>query len=180
MIVYRFKVVFEDVDDVERMIEIRAGQTFRDLYSCIVESIKFDPKITASFYMSGDNWRKGQEITNAEIEGAIQMTDARMNAFVNDPHQKILLVTHDELEWTLRVQLFKIEKANAALVYPRVVKTIGEPPKQKKVTGIGLATNEFEELVDDIVSEAEEPDVSDMGFDDEMDAHSTSDNELDD
>ncbi|MBO6517986.1 MAG: hypothetical protein JJ975_15715 [Bacteroidia bacterium] len=172
MIVYKFKVVFEDVDDVERMIEVRANQTFRDLYASIIESIKFKPDTQASFFMSGDNWRKGREITNIGTEGVIDMADARLNAFVNDPYQKILLITNDELEWHLRISLFKIEKANAALVYPRCVKTLGEPPKQTKVSAVGKPTNEFEELVDEIVSEKEEPDVSGMGFDDEMDGSS--------
>lgn len=169
MIIYRFKVTFEDVDDVERMIEIRANQTFRDLYHAIVDSIKFDQTITASFFMSGEYWRKGKEITNAEVEGVIQMSDAKLNSFVNDPHQKILLITHDDLEWTFRVQLFKIERANDQVVYPRLVKSIGEAPKQKKITQIGSATNEFEELVDEIISESEEPDVSEMGIDGDMD-----------
>ncbi len=169
MIAYRFKVTFEEVDDVERMIEIRANQTFRDLYSSIVENIKFNPTVTASFFMSGDNWRKGKEITNRETQGAIAMSDAKLNSFVNDPHQKILLITHDELEWVMRIQLFKIEKANAAFVYPRCVKTFGEAPKQTKINIIGSASNEFEELVDEIISESEDPDVSEMGIDDEMD-----------
>ncbi len=170
MIVYRFKVTFEDVDDVERMIDIRANQTFRDLYHAIVESIKFDPKITASFFMSGDNWRKGKEITNAEVEDVAQMAESKLNAHMNDPHQRMLLFTHDELEWAFRVQLFKIERANAALTYPLIAKSLGEAPKQKKISVVGGATNEFEELVDDIISEAEEPDVSDMGIDGDMDA----------
>ena len=170
MIVYRFKITFEEVDDVERMIEVRANQTFRDLYHAIVESIKFDPKITASFFMSGDNWRKGTEITNADVEGVLQMTDCKLNAFMNDPHQRMLMFTHDELEWSFRVQLFKIERANAAIIYPQVVKVVGEPPKQKKIHVIGNATNEFEELVDEIISEAEEPDVSDMEIDGDMDS----------
>ncbi|MCB9261797.1 MAG: hypothetical protein H6607_05425 [Flavobacteriales bacterium] len=168
MIVYKFKVIFEDVDDVERHIEIRANQTFSDLYRSIVESIKFDPNITASFYMSGDNWRKGKEITNAEKAEVLQMADAKLNSFVNDPHQKILLITHDEMEWTLRVQLFGFQKDNGTDAFPKLVKSVGEAPKQKKITTIGLATNEFEKMVDEIVSEAEEPDVSEMGFDDEM------------
>jgi len=168
MIVYRFKVTFEEVDEVERMIEIRAGQTFIDLHRAIVESIKFDPNITASFYVSGDSWRMGKEITNAENDEVVQMADAKLNAYVNDPHQRFLLVTHDELEWTLRVQLFKIERGDATQTYPRTVKTVGPPPKQKKVTQIGKATNEFEELVDDIILEAEEePDISEMGIDGE-------------
>ncbi len=169
MIVYRFKLTFEDVDDVERMIEVRANQSFRDLYHAIVESIKFDPTVTASFFMSGDNWRKGKEITNADNDDALQMSDCKLNAFMNDPHQRMLLFTHDELEWAFRVQLFKIERANAAVIYPRMVKAVGEAPKQKKIHIIGNATNEFEELVDEIISEAEEPDVTDMGIDGAMD-----------
>lgn len=173
MIVYKFKVTFEEVDDVERMIEIRANQTFRDLYHAIVESIKFDQTITASFFISGDNWRKGAEITNTGAEDVLQMSDCKLNAFMNDPHQRMLLSTHDELEWGFRVQLFKIERANAAIMYPRVVKVVGEAPKQKKIHIIGSATNEFEELVDEIISEAEEPDVSDMGIDGDMDSSGT-------
>ncbi|MFT5724604.1 MAG: hypothetical protein ACI9JN_001723 [Bacteroidia bacterium] len=173
MIVYKFKITFEDVDDVERMIEIRANQTFRDLYNAIVESIKFDPTISGSFYMSGDNWRKGKEITNADREDVTQMTDAKLNAYMDDPHQRMLLSTHDELEWAFRVQLFKIERANASIIYPRLAKVVGEAPKQKKINVIGNATNEFEELVDEIISEAEEPDVSEMGIDGDMDASGT-------
>lgn len=167
MILYRFKITFEDVDDVERVVDIRANQTFRDLYRIIVESILFDPLITASFYISGDNWRKGREITNADKgEEVLQMGNSKLNTFVNDPHQKILLITHDVMEWTLRLQLIKIQKADEAKVYPSVVKTVGVAPAQKKVVSIGLATNEFEAMVDEIVREEEEPDISEMGFDD--------------
>ncbi len=175
MIVYRFKVTFEDLDEVERTIDIRAGQTFRDLYRVLIESIKFEPTTTGSFYISGDNWRKGREITNAEKDDQLQMSDSKLNSFVNDPHQKILLVTHDEMEWTLRIQLFKIHKADAALVYPQCVKSVGIAPKQTKVVTIGLATNEFEELVDEIVSEEEQPDISEMGFDDGGEAEENED-----
>jgi Plasmid pRiA4b ORF-3-like protein len=166
MIVYRFKVIFEEVDEVERMIDIRANQTFRDFYRAIIESIKFDANVEASFFISGDNWRKGKEITSSDKEGVLQMADCKLNRFVNDPHQKIMLSTHDQMEWALRIQLFKIHQADNALAYPLCIKSIGVAPKQNKVVTIGLATNEFEELVDEIISEEEQPDISEMGFDD--------------
>lgn len=178
MILYRFKVTFEDVDEVECIIDIRANQTFRDLYRIIVESIKFDPSITASFFISGDNWRKGKEITNAEVDDVLQMSNCKLNTFVNDPHQKMLLITHDEMEWTLRIQLFKIQKADDAAVYPQLIRMTGVAPKQFNIVSIGLATNEFEELVDEIVSEQEEPDISQMGFDDEEPAPDDDDEDV--
>ncbi|MFT4522877.1 MAG: hypothetical protein ACI8ZN_001829 [Bacteroidia bacterium] len=167
MIIYRFKITFEDVDEVERIIEVRASQSFADLYKGIVESIKFNPDVTASFYISGDNWRKGKEITNADKEGVTQMAECKLNTQVNDPHQKILLITHDEMEWSFRIQLFKIQKSDVDMSFPVCIKSIGVAPKQTKIVTIGLATNEFEELVDDIIREAEEPDVSEMGMDDD-------------
>ena len=63
MAVYKFSVTFEDYDDVYREIEIKSSQTFEDLHKAIQDSIGFDNKQLASFYMSNDMWRKGREIT---------------------------------------------------------------------------------------------------------------------
>ena len=169
MIVYKFKVTFEEVDDVERVIEITASQTFNDLYACIIDQIKFKADTLASFYVSGDAWRKGKEISNNPDRGAVLMSDAKLNTYVNDPHQRFLLITEDDLEWTLRIALFKIERGNPENSYPVCTKAVGEAPKQTKADKLGLATNEFEAMVDEIITdEDEELDISEMGFDDEM------------
>ena len=63
MAIYRFKVSFEDYDEVNRIIEIKSTQTFLDFHHCIQESIKFDNKHAASFFVSDDFWRKNDEIT---------------------------------------------------------------------------------------------------------------------
>jgi len=52
MAAYKFKVSFEDYEDIYRVIEIKPTQTFLDLHKAILESIKFDDKQMASFYMS--------------------------------------------------------------------------------------------------------------------------------
>ena len=60
-----------------------------------------------------------------------------------------------------------------------LVKSVGEAPKQKKIVLIGKATNEFEEMVDGMVSEDEEVDTSQMGFDDGGDADDEDDMDVD-
>ena len=65
MAVYKFRVTFEEYDDICRDIEIKSTQTFEHLFHAIKEAINFDGKHTASFYMSDINWKKGHEITNA-------------------------------------------------------------------------------------------------------------------
>ena len=63
MAVYKFKVWFEDNEDVVRVIEVKSTQTFLDLHNAIQDSVGFDKSQLASFYVSDDQWKKGLEIT---------------------------------------------------------------------------------------------------------------------
>ena len=63
MAIYRFKVFLEDNEDVFRDIDIKASQSFEQFHTIIQEAYKFDAKHSASFFVSDDYWRKGQEIT---------------------------------------------------------------------------------------------------------------------
>ncbi|MBL7888018.1 MAG: hypothetical protein JNL24_00605, partial [Bacteroidia bacterium] len=63
MAVYRFRVTFEDNEEVYREIEIKSTQNFEDFHNVIVQSIGFDNLHDASFYISDDYFRKGDEIT---------------------------------------------------------------------------------------------------------------------
>jgi hypothetical protein len=61
-VVYRFKVMFEDHEDVVRDIEITNLQTFEDFHNIIQSSIGFDASKPASFFICTDHWIKEQEI----------------------------------------------------------------------------------------------------------------------
>lgn len=167
-IVYRFKVTFEDVDEVERVIEIRAGQTFLDLHNIIQEAIGFDNSKPASFYMSGDNWRMGREIAREEDRGVALMKDSKMNQFVNDPHQRILYVTDYDAEWTLRVELIQIRRSDEDAIMPVIIRSVGEAPKQYKPVHVN-DISEFDTLVKGIMSDDEDEDDDDEDDEDDDD-----------
>jgi hypothetical protein len=86
MAVYKFKISFEDYEDIFRVIEIKSTQTFLDLHKAILDSIGFDQKQMASFYMSNDSWKRFQEITLEDmteqkitlIKAKIQVVKFRM------------------------------------------------------------------------------------------------------
>ena len=88
MAVYKFRVTFEEYDEVSRDIEIKATQTFEDLHSAILQYIGFESKAMASFYMSDDYWKKGKEITLADMsdrEGKIaMMKNSLLKDFIAD------------------------------------------------------------------------------------------------
>ncbi len=143
MAVYRFRVTFEDFDDIHRDIEIKSTQTFEDFHQSIHQSIGFDGTKPTSFYMSDDYWKKGKEITTRELKDdekvrVATMKKARLCDFIADPHQKIYYIFDFNAMWTFHIELMKIlvnEEAGAA--YPRCIKVIGEAPKQFGITNLG-------------------------------------------
>jgi histidinol phosphatase-like enzyme len=164
MAVYKFKVTFEEFDDVYRVIEIKSTQTFEDLHKAILDSIKFDQKQLASFYMSTDTWKKGQEITLEDMSENEEnptpvMSKSKLSEYIIDPHQKILYV-YDFIEvWTFYIELVGIEiKEKAGVKYPVCSKTVGLAPKQyDKVQKFGLVDdNEFDEITKNYLDKTEE------------------------
>ncbi|MBW7845443.1 MAG: hypothetical protein H3C45_07330 [Bacteroidia bacterium] len=186
MAVYKFKVTFEEYDEVSRVIEIKSSQTFLDFHKAILDAIGFDQKQMASFYMSDDSWRKEQEISledmsDYEDDNSIPiptMKDSRLSMFINDPHQKIVYV-YDYMEmWTFHIELIGIEaKEKTGTKYPLCTKTIGIAPKQhSKVQNLGIIDeSEFDELTKGILDKAGVGAISD----DEADEHGLFEDEND-
>lgn len=168
MAVYKFKVAFEEYDDIYRVIEIKSTQTFLDLHKAILDSIGFDQKQMASFYMSNDSWKKFQEITledmsdnDDEPEKKLPiMSKSKLSDFIIDPHQKIIYI-YDFIElWTLHIELAGIEiKEKAGVKYPVCSKTVGMSPKQHaKVQRFGIIDdNEFDEITKNYLDKSEDP-----------------------
>jgi hypothetical protein len=139
MSVYRFKVHFEDDENVYREIEIKSAQTFEDFHKAIQKAINFDDAHPASFYISNDTWRKGKEVKllrNKQGDGKQNgwMHEVKIATHVEDPHQKMIYEFDPEgADWTLFVELSKI-LPDSPVTYPRVSKSVGTPPPQYKIT----------------------------------------------
>lgn len=147
MAVYKFKVVYEENDDVFRDIEIKSVQSFEELHNAIQESIKFDKKHAASFFVSDDYWRKGQEITlrkedlkldEEEIRKKVApkklMCETKIAKYIEQPHQRFIYVYDVDVQWTFLLELMKIDNENPKVKYPICVKSAGTAPKQYKQT----------------------------------------------
>lgn len=147
MAVYKFRIIFEDQEDVVREIEVQGKQSFEEFHRSIQEAIGFDNSKDASFFMSDDYWRQGQEITNAKLAPNDDddddyrkpkktppkaMSKSRVADFIDDPHQKIVYNFDPVAKWTLLIELVKIQNDDPKTNYPRTVKSTGTAPKQYK------------------------------------------------
>jgi len=136
MAVYRFKVTFEDYDDVTREIDIKSNQTFEDFHRAIHQSTGYNSEFSSSFYVSNDQWTKGEDITYLPNQrridrGVSLMGKVKLSTFIDDPHQKFYYTFNFDRPFDFHIELLKIIlDENAATSYPAVVKTVGEAPKQ--------------------------------------------------
>src|ERR1700752_5308051 len=136
MAIYKFRVAFEDFEDITRDLEIRSSQTFYDFFTVILDSIAFDSKHAASFFVSDDYWsKKGTEITLLEEDvepGVKLMKNAKIASYIEQPNQRFVFLYDKDICWTLYVELIKLVPEDIKANYPRCVKTVGKPPKQYK------------------------------------------------
>lgn len=160
MAVYRFRVSFEDNEEIYREIEIKSTQNFEDFHNAIVKSIEFDNVHNASFYISDNYWHQGDEIirkpTNSEgnnshnTDVAVrQMNKCKMASLIDDPHQKFVYIYDPKTTWTFQVELIKIMLDDAKIAYPLCVKSNGEAPKQYKKSNVIPVIAEDEDFDDE-------------------------------
>ena len=136
MALYRFRVTFEDYDDVTREIDVKSNQTFEDLHRAIHQSTGYNPEYSSSFYISNDQWMKGEEITYLPNQrridrGVSLMEKVKLSSFIDDPHQKFYYTFNFDRPFDFHVELMKIILDDApGVTYPAVIKSVGEAPKQ--------------------------------------------------
>ena len=135
MAVYRFKVSFEDYDDVVREVEIQSKQTFEDLHRVIQQSTGYNPDVSSSFYVSNDHWIKSDEIafmpSAKKIDrGVASMEKSKLSNFIDDPHQKFYYTYNFDRPYDFHVELIKILLDDTTgKVYPQIVRSVGDAPK---------------------------------------------------
>lgn len=134
MAVYRFRVSFEDYDEVIREIDMLSSHTFLEFHQAIHQATGYDPDVSSSFYVSNDQWKKGQEIAYLPDErkterGVVRMESAKLNKFIDDPHQKFYYTYNFAYPYDFHVQLIRILKEEKGKEYPLVSKSIGQAPK---------------------------------------------------
>ncbi|MEJ7693669.1 hypothetical protein [Daejeonella sp.] len=141
MAIYRFRVSFEDYDDVERDIDIKSNQTFEDLHKAIHASTGYKVETSSSFYVSNDQWIKNEEIAFLPNQRKVNnevalMENSKLSSFIDDPHQKFYYIYNFDRPFDFHVELIKIMlNEEAGKSYPHVSRSLGEAPK---IAGSGV------------------------------------------
>lgn len=143
MPLFRFRVYWEDDDQIYRDIELQTGQTFHALHQAIIKAYDFDGKHAASFFESNDRWDRGREfnsevLSNKKDAPALSMVKTPVSALVTNPSQKFVYEYDPARKWTFLVELIGISKEeDPRKTYPLTVRKEGPAPPQYGIKGFG-------------------------------------------
>jgi len=173
---YVFRVVADIEEDVFRDIEILGSQNFEDLHDMIIESFDFTGDQMASFYMSDENWDKGEEIGLMDMgfgeeQGPRMMNVTAIEEMVSEKNEKILYLYDFLRMWIFYVEFFEERDFKEGTRYPRCIREAGLSPEETSKEIPDLTEGMFDEEpkkksqqdeIDDILNE-----YSDNEFGDE-------------
>ena len=137
MNVFRFRVLLQhENEDIFRDVDLLPTSNFQDLHNCIQDAFEFDNSQMASFYLSDDDWVKGEELTLFDMnepgaEEEIRMMDeAILDKTLAGEGDKLLYVFDFMNLWTFHVELVQILKASSNIDYPAIINLVGKVPNQ--------------------------------------------------
>ena len=152
MIVFRFKITFEDNDSFMREVELPSNQSFEDFHNIIIHDLKLDNNKGASFFLCDHSFRKQKEISlvdssmdnNTDSDDADEQSQKRnlimnehsLSDLIDDPHQRLIYIFDYEKNWTFFLELQKILPVNSPEDYPKISKQSGGIPRELKPKSI--------------------------------------------
>lgn len=134
--VYRFKLVSDEVTNFCREIEIDASDSFLQLRNVILESVGYSKEDMSSFFLCDDDWERREEITLEDMGGGSSdrdlwiMEDTPLDELIEEEGQKLSFVFDYMTERSFFLEL-KEEKVGSHLSAPICTMKRGNPPAQR-------------------------------------------------
>jgi hypothetical protein len=153
-------------EDVFRDIEIRKTDSLEDLHNVITQSFGFDGSEMASFYLSDDSWKQGEEISlfdMSESGSDIQlMNETSIESSISKERTKLIYVYDFLSMWTFFVELAEIVEEARGTDYPNLLFVHGQVPAEAPEKTFKA---ENEESFDDFSDDFGNDDYDQMNFD---------------
>lgn len=177
MKVYRFRVLIDHEDDVFRDIDMLGEHSFEDFHYAIQESYGFDKMQMASFYVSNEDWDKGEELALMDMQEDFgpdklkTMIDTRIDDIVSKVGDRLVYVYDFMLMWCFFVELIAIREAEEGEEFPILVNEFGEAPDQFDKASPVLSQSEVDAVMNGAEDDEDEldDDIADMFSDNEYD-----------
>lgn len=133
IMIYKFRVILDNEDDVFRDIAINQDDTLEDFHNAIFNAFGFDGLEVASFYTCDETWNQDQEIPmfdTGDEPGEVKiMSDYQLSDILDKQNTKIIYVYDFINMWTFLVELASIENEVVGESYPSLLFSHGIMPE---------------------------------------------------
>jgi hypothetical protein len=102
----------------------------------IIKAFNFSGDQISSFFMSNEEWDKGEEIVlfdmgfEDDVDSPKAMENTQLTEMVNKHDEKLLYVYDFLRMWVFLIELTDENTPEKDVVYPQIVKTIGDAPDE--------------------------------------------------
>lgn len=160
--VYRFKIISDEVDDFRREIQIDSENTFLDLRDAILDSVGYNKEDLSSFIICDDDWSRDKEIFLVDMgfdasRDLWLMADTRLSEMIEDEGQKLMFVFDSLTERAFFMEM-KEMITGCNLDKPKCTVKKGSAPRQS------ISLEEFDKTLDN-ASTTSTSDFGDLDFD---------------
>lgn len=143
--VYHFLILSGEDEDFVREILIAADSSFLDFHYAIQESVDYDKSQLASFFVSDDEWSKGQEIMLMlmdETADSVLMADVTLHDIVKEVKDRLIYTFDFFGNRGFFVELLSISNERE-LKEPVLVRAEQDAPQQIVLDDMGLGDDDL-------------------------------------
>ena len=130
--IYKFRIVSDEVDNFKREICIDSDASFLELHDAILDSVGFSKDQMTSFFICDDDWEKKTEITLMDMgkdsdEDTWIMASTKLSDLIEDEGQRLVFVFDYMTDRMFFMELKEIEPGKD-LETPVCTRKEGNPP----------------------------------------------------
>lgn len=172
--IYKFRLVSDEVDDFVREIQIDPEATFYDFHVAILKSVGYTDDDLTSFFICDESWEREKEVTLEKMDDAFSeeeaytMKETRLSELVEEKKQKLTYVFDSLTERSFFIELADII-THKEIKEAKCTRSEGIPPQQKidfdEAAG-AINTNAADDMDENFYgdNEYDEEDLDQEGF----------------
>lgn len=132
--IFKFRIVSDEVNNFKREINIDGTATFEDLKNAICDSVAYDKNQMCSFFICDDDWEKLKEITLVDMDtdpdqDVVLMDECELSDYLDEKGQKLIFTFDYMTDRSMYMELVDIVTGRI-LKDPVCTLSLGQAPAQ--------------------------------------------------
>lgn len=142
--IYRFRIISDENDRFQRVIEIDEEDSFLNFHHAIQASVDYDGTQMASFFVSDRDWVRGEQITLMDMgrdedddseEEILLMEDTKINEFITSEENTLIYVFDFMADRAFYITLTEVKDKDDDVLYPVCTVSTEDAPEQTMYDG---------------------------------------------